>query len=716
MPTAPKKSKTDKEEDKKVKAILARLQRYGINTITEANAAYALGITNEDEDAFQLCVLLQDTYEGLVTPYNPSAKLLGAVNRDGVTCYLDALLFAMFARLDSFEAMLYKSLEDPARKRLAGLLRLWVNMLRSGRLITTDIVRQSCWICTLLTAHQTMNIQSSLAMCGWEAASCLQQQDTSEAFSFITDKLELPLLTLKMDMFHTGKDEPDSDHKFVNERLLEVAILPEPVEGQSVVTLEDCLESYFNNRVDVRRHLEQQRRSSINITANEKGASTHIETLPINDSTSNVSSAVETPIRSPLDALRSPSGRKRADSIFSQRRREKAAMAEGLDQDRRPSIRTEVLMPAFQFYKLLPWYTDNIPTSDAQVAAHFARKRPVLGICLKRYTFDNEGVAARLDKYVDIPLEIALPDFLSDDNIEEGSPLVGNFKLVLQSLVCHRGNSVQSGHYVALVRGDAANAVDPSGELPDSNDNDPWMLFDDLAPERVSHVNINEAISRECPYLLFYQVQPILCTSDIAPPSYDEAISRETTRADSLPEKRLLPGYADSTIDASSNRTSFDDSQIRSSTSNEKRSSITFGDPAIRLSESGQTTPFDDATVAPARSRRSLHKASRSRQSSQGPESHSRFALNMSKLTSRIMGDSTGSGFDLESDDVEGDGKGIDPAQANALQQPGSRPSSRNARRSMETRRKDKGTETGTTHPSKKLRNTRVPERDCTVM
>jgi len=53
---------------------------------------------------------------------------------------LDALLFAMFARLDGFEAMLYNSLEDAPRKKLAGLLRLWVNLLRSGRLITVDIV------------------------------------------------------------------------------------------------------------------------------------------------------------------------------------------------------------------------------------------------------------------------------------------------------------------------------------------------------------------------------------------------------------------------------------------------------------------------------------------------------------------------------------------------------------------------------------------------
>jgi len=121
------------------------LQRYGITNIIEANIEYALRAPSAGgsiEEAFRTCLLLEDTYEGLLKAYDPNTKLLGAVNREGVTCYLDALLFAMFARLDSFEAMVYDSLEDPARKKLAGLLRLWVNMLRTGRLITVDVVRQ----------------------------------------------------------------------------------------------------------------------------------------------------------------------------------------------------------------------------------------------------------------------------------------------------------------------------------------------------------------------------------------------------------------------------------------------------------------------------------------------------------------------------------------------------------------------------------------------
>lgn len=88
-------------------------------------------------------MLFEDSVEGILRDYNPTVKLLGAENRENVTCYLDALLFAMFARLDSFEAMLFDEFPEENRKKLAAILRFWVNMLRSGKLITTDIVGSS---------------------------------------------------------------------------------------------------------------------------------------------------------------------------------------------------------------------------------------------------------------------------------------------------------------------------------------------------------------------------------------------------------------------------------------------------------------------------------------------------------------------------------------------------------------------------------------------
>lgn len=83
----------------------------------------------------------QKSAAGVLQAYDPSVHLLGAVNRNAVSCYLDALLFAMFVRLDSFECILKNDYpSDDPRQRLVNLLRVWVNMLRSGRLIEVDLV------------------------------------------------------------------------------------------------------------------------------------------------------------------------------------------------------------------------------------------------------------------------------------------------------------------------------------------------------------------------------------------------------------------------------------------------------------------------------------------------------------------------------------------------------------------------------------------------
>lgn len=124
-----------------VKVVESRIRMMGITALEGPHFSYALHSTNGDVDkAVSLLLLLEDSIEGIIRSYTPSIRLLGAENRHGVTCYLDALLFAMFARLDCFEAILYKSFNDEPRRKLAILLRFWVNLLRSGKLITTDIV------------------------------------------------------------------------------------------------------------------------------------------------------------------------------------------------------------------------------------------------------------------------------------------------------------------------------------------------------------------------------------------------------------------------------------------------------------------------------------------------------------------------------------------------------------------------------------------------
>src|SRR5437763_4480209 len=123
---------------------------------------------------------------------------------------------------------------------------------------------------------QMQTIQDSLAECGWPEAAKMEQQDVSEAFTFIAETLDMPLLTLKVDIAHGGMDIPDDDHKFVNERLLNIGIPPE-LEAKGSVTLEECLEAYFNNRVDVQRKLERRSTLEIALSVEDKGlpASAH---------------------------------------------------------------------------------------------------------------------------------------------------------------------------------------------------------------------------------------------------------------------------------------------------------------------------------------------------------------------------------------------------------------------------------------------------------
>jgi hypothetical protein len=448
--------------------------------------------------------------------------------------------------------------------------------------------------------HQTGYLQDALAACGWKDAAKLEQQDTSEAFSFITETLELPLLTLKMDIYHTGAEDDSDDHKFIQERLLEVAVPPDPGNGRAI-QLEDCLENFFNNRVEVVRRLDRSNTfSSVRSgqsPSGEKSGSQHVEITelawPTHDSPTS-----PTP-EDPGSPLTPTLGRPRAGSIIRRRLVREDENGEPLTDSeagstrhsiRKGSIRKEVLMPAWQFFNLIrpspfnlhmkthfsflppespvligdiAWYTKGSPSNDAEVAAHFSKTRPVLGICLKRYAMSAAGRATKESTFIDIPLDIRLPHFIEDDMIAEEGPLMGNFKLSLQSVICHRGNSLHSGHYVSFVRA-AAEVADgdststrklSSSSRPPDYPVDRWVRHDDLShPDRVQYVDIEQALRDETPYLLFYQVQPtntygisLGIDADYYPPSYDSGIDVKLSESGLLPNGKSESGHSGST-------------------------------------------------------------------------------------------------------------------------------------------------------------------------
>ncbi|KAI1139027.1 cysteine proteinase [Hypoxylon sp. FL0543] len=626
----------DTEQEKetaKIDDIRRRVAELDFPVLNDDQIRYVLNSKYSSGDvdkAIELLSLQQISLSGKILSYDPAVHMLGAENRGNVTCYLDALLFAMFAKLESFECMLKNDSMDEPQRKLAALLRLWVNMLRSGKLIETDM---------------TQHIQDALAACGWREAQLLEQQDTSEAFAFITETLQLPLLTLQVDLFHQGKND-DADHKVVYERLLNLAV-PSETDGKGI-RLEDCLEEYFNSQVDVLRDsLEEKKTGERSVTApnsqppinsTEPKSTIRVVTDEDQQERDNTDSGpylerrwTAAPDSHSLgfqaDAEGESSGsqpsmrphRSRTESIIQrvvldEQGKPSESDAASLFQraKRTASVVKAVTIPAWQFFRLIPWHSpaNEEPESDLEVARHF-NQRPVVGICLKRYMVDEEGNMKRQNTYIDIPDSLRLPHFIVDERHVEENRLAAEYKLVLQSVVCHRGDSLHSGHYVSFCR------VAPK-LLTDNrrHDNDPppdyeeaqWVKFDDLAiGNRVTVVDdIKQSLKEEMPYLLFYQIVPIVDVAasstegtDVEPPSYDDAAlnltNSETSAAhsqDRLSVSRQPSSYFDSTsIQPSVN------GSVRFSSELERPPRRSFADEDGFLSVSRRGSIYNDSSV-----------------------------------------------------------------------------------------------------------------------
>lgn len=518
---------------------------------------------------------------------------------------------------------------------------------------------------------------------------------------------------MEQDIFHEGKGDDKDDHKLINERLLEVAIPQETRDGRPI-RLEDCLEEYFNTRVDVFRKLDTRNilkipngtGSPLSIVDEKGGAVEHVERVdsPIDMTPTRTtdekkqSTEVKTispyqhvpenaeldagsrsitpaqPSASPVNISR-PSMRHRSTSIIRHVTVKGDESGEGSaggdtasthSSMRKTSSRREFLMPAWQFFRIIrpppiysylsssipseyqpnqhvligdtAWYTAQIPQSDAQIA-NFASTRPILGICLKRYAMSSDGQPIRQNTPVDIPLQISLPHFIRDDKATDDAPPYGNFNMVLQSVVCHRGESLHSGHYITLIRGTAKKKDKEESERPSSSDSslpeyspERWIKFDDLARERVTYVDIEKALVEEMPYLLFYQVQPI-CPDEppeepsVLPPSYQdsgvvmkikEATPVLTSIPDPFPPPRRNGSYFEVQFapheEPPPARVSFSDDVDRPRNSlnlpdASRRGSVAFTDTSASTVPSAPVTPNEEA--APFHSNRLSRAISR---------------------------------------------------------------------------------------------------------
>lgn len=314
------------------------------------------------------------------------------------------------------------------------------------------------------------------------------------------------------------------------------------------------------------------------------------------------------------------------------------------------------------------------------------------------------GNAIRLNTQIDIPVEIGVPHFIQDDQLEEAGALHGNFKLSLQSVVCHRGNSVDSGHYIALVRGTAPPGTSDSSQSVDSGKT--WMRFDDLAPHRITVVDIEKALKEETPYLLFYQIAPI--TGDPGHITSGEyTLGSNTDRNISVSELSTISAATNTADEGQppSSRLSFeiptrDDPRGRSPPETRRTSVISF---------SGLPTEPNDRLSVPAKdasgSSPSLSGQSLSRTQSKVSDGLGRRLSKLAKKSREILPD-TAPKTEIHVTDL---GDGTNSERQSVYQSP-------NANQSTEPQKGHKREKSRSRLTRSKVRTGDRPDRECVVM
>jgi hypothetical protein len=640
-------------------------------------------------------------------------------------------------------------------------------------------------------------LQEALAACGWSEAAKLEQQDSSEAYSFITEALQLPLLTLRMDLYHTGTEDDPDDHKYIHERLLEVAV-PDPPPDGGPVQLEECLEHYFNNQVDVRRYMNVLERTNTM-------SSVRSDFSPLSEKEGEQGELSQSLPNSPISTRTpgspfAPGGRHRSSSIIRHivvEGTEKDTKPETNDNNRRNSIRKgktirrEVSMKAWQFFNLirpLPIYLHfqpylnssfncprvligdiawvigkNLRSPDGRIPENLSLC-PAVTISLKRYGMSADGKPIRKNTLVDIPLDIRLPHFIEDDRIPEEGPMIRRFKLSLQSGLCHRGDSLNAGHYIAFVReatpipdGDFQSTRKQSDSSnPPRYSREKWYKFDDLASPRVQEVDIQEAIKSEMPYLLFYRVEPIyeMSSASLAntqPPSYaDSRVDIQNNNLDSHPdgtdESLNQQSYFDGTRDASTPAIRLSAELERPPTPRrsinlpeDRRGSLAFTEPnltsagssihggSVILATSAPATPSEEtAAQRMSRAASKVFKATKSRPTSQSGEG--RMSGAFSKLNLMRSKDSLNKSSENSKDPAPITDGAADPRTSITIDE-GSRPHEglvdrSKSKKEKKKRDKSQGPVEKTEHHENHHHNLHrgrgrakdVPDRECIVM
>ncbi|KAL1924769.1 uncharacterized protein VTP21DRAFT_4423 [Calcarisporiella thermophila] len=345
-------------------ALSARIEEeLGVRLSVDQSTMLLRRMKWDSKEALKFCEEVLNADEGIVEEVGE--MLSGAENYKGATCYIDSLLFAMFAKTTAFDGMLTSTVESPERRRLQTWVRLFVNQLRSGRLVTCATVAQ---------------LWDEMRQSGWHGVDERgepTQEDSGELFVFLTTELQSPYLPLGVKLMHGAKEDVD-DNRLVTERLIPLSIPAghPTIAPDGPLRLEEVLsENFFGNLVsDVRRMVPQDEKSSV-----------------------------------------------------------------------------EISVRAWQVLELLPFYSSlNEQGDEVQAYSYqFPDESMVLPLCLKRYRYNHQGHSSRIKRQIFVPASLDFSPFVSGS--EDASDTIQGYRLELVSVVCHQGESVQAGHYVAYV-------------------------------------------------------------------------------------------------------------------------------------------------------------------------------------------------------------------------------------------------------------------------
>ncbi|CEP01983.1 USP domain-containing protein [Plasmodiophora brassicae] len=176
---------------------------------------------------------------------DPQIAKLQGIQHDTNSCYLNAVLFSMFAADTSYDSLLTRHIPtDSSRDRLRRLLLVIVNIIRAGVSVPRAIVHEFRLLlvdCRFLTADEID-----------------LQMDAFEFFGWLLDTLDAPFLAMAETLHHGADADSSVDARMSHDRCLEA-----PVTGTSSLT-EILFEHLFGGTVRVRRQHEHE---DVDVTA-----------------------------------------------------------------------------------------------------------------------------------------------------------------------------------------------------------------------------------------------------------------------------------------------------------------------------------------------------------------------------------------------------------------------------------------------------------------